>query len=108
MSEQLPNHAAKGLIRLILANGSFAYTSHAKKELAADQLTTVDVVNVLRGGVVEFSELVDGTWRYRVRTNTIVVVVAFRSENELVVITAWRKKDEVHGMRRQHDHREGA
>jgi hypothetical protein len=28
-----------------------------------DNLTTVDAANVLRGGVVEFSEEINGTWR---------------------------------------------
>ena len=53
-------------------------------------LTTVDCVNVLRAGVVDPPELENGTWRYRVRGGWINVVVAFRSEDTLVVITAWR------------------
>ena len=92
MNEPLSNADAKKLIRDILTDGTVSYTSHAKKEMANDQLTAVDVVNVLRGGWVEFSELVAGTWRYRVRTNTMFVVVAFRSEDNLVVVTAWRKQ----------------
>jgi hypothetical protein len=51
---------------------------------------TVDCTTVLRGGVVEPGELERGSWRYRVKTNTMCVVVAFRSEMELVVVTAWR------------------
>jgi len=92
MNEPLSNVDAKRLIRDILTNGTFGFTGHAKAELAKDSLTTVDAVNVLRGGAVEFSELVDGTWRYRVRTNKITVVVAFRSDDHLVVVTAWRNK----------------
>jgi hypothetical protein len=55
-----------------------------------DDLTTVDCENVLRGGVVRPGEFEHGTWRYRVETSRITVVVAFRSEGELVVVTAWR------------------
>lgn len=50
----------------------------------------VDVVNILRGGVVEQPELVNGTWRYRVRTQRMTVVIAFRSDAEIRVVTAWR------------------
>jgi hypothetical protein len=60
------------------------------KEIAKDGLTTVDCVNVLRGGVPRPGEYESGSWRYRVETAKITVVVAFRSENEVVVVTAWR------------------
>jgi hypothetical protein len=53
-------------------------------------LTMVDVTNVLRGGVVDPAEFENGSWRHRVRTARIAVIVAFRSETELRVVTAWR------------------
>jgi len=49
--------------------------------MLADDLTTVDCENVLRGGFVRPGEY---------ETSRITVVVAFRSERELVVVTAWR------------------
>jgi hypothetical protein len=52
----------------------------------------VDVVNVLRGGVVEPGEFERGSWRYRVHTVRIWVVIAFNSETELVIVTAWRER----------------
>jgi hypothetical protein len=55
-----------------------------------DKLTTQDVVNVLRAGVVEPSEFENGSWRHRVKTNTICVVAVLVSEREAVVVTAWR------------------
>ncbi len=58
--------------------------------MAKDGLAEIDVVNVLRGGVVEPGEWENGSWRYRVRTSRIAVVAAFRSETMLVVVTAWR------------------
>ena len=82
---------AKKLIREILANGTLVISKHAEKEMLEDGLVRQDALNVLRGGLIsEPAEEVGQTWRYRVRTRRIVVVVAFRSEKELVVVTAWR------------------
>ena len=81
---------ARQLIRTIINSGIIRFSSHALEEIEKDDLTTVDCTNVLRGGIVEPPEMEKGTWRYRVRTNRIYVVVAFRSETELVVVTAWR------------------
>jgi hypothetical protein len=67
------------------------FSRHALEEMEKDNLSTPDVQNVLRGGVVEFCEEVKRTWRYRVRTSRMFVVVAFCSENHLTVVTAWRK-----------------
>ncbi len=67
-----------------------SFSKHALEEMANDDLTTVDCINVLRGGVVEPPEFERGSWRYRVRTARICVVVVFRSETALAVVTAWR------------------
>jgi uncharacterized protein DUF4258 len=92
LADPLEPGAAKQCIHKILATGgaSVSFSAHALEELENDKLTTIDAINVLRGGVVEAPELERGTWRYRVRTNRIVVVVAFRSETHLRVVTAWR------------------
>jgi hypothetical protein len=92
MDEPLRPVAAKQLIRQILQTGRFVYSRHAKEEMDADGLTTVDCTNVLRGGVVRPGEYEHGGWRYRVETNRITVVVAFPSEWELVIVTAWRRQ----------------
>lgn len=84
-----PPHARK-LIRQILQTGTVGFSTHALTEMAKDHLTTVDCTNVLRGGAVESPEFRDGTWRYRVRTAASCVVVAFRSDTRLAVVTAWR------------------
>ena len=55
-----------------------------------DGLTTPDVLNVVRAGIVEPSELERGSWRHRVKTNSIYVVVVLVAEREAVVVTAWR------------------
>jgi len=90
--EPLSPPEARRLIREILETGSVTFSKHAEEEMAKDNLTMVDVANVLRGGVLDPAELENGSWRYRVRTARIAVIVAFRSETELRVVTAWRFK----------------
>ncbi len=92
LKEPLKPDAAKQLIRLILSSGRFTYSKHALEEILADDLTIVDCENILRGGVVRPPEFEKGSWRYRVETSRMAVVIAFRSSDELVVITAWRVK----------------
>ena len=92
MGEGLHVDAAKArkLLRQILVSGTLTFSGHAKKEMVKDNLTMQDVVNVLRAGVVEPSEFEQGSWRHRVKTNAICVVVVLVSEREAVVVTIWR------------------
>ena|SRR5712692_8161934 len=90
--EPLSPPDARRLIREILIAGEVVSSGHAAEEMAKDGLTLVDCIDVLRGGVVEPAELERGTWRYRIHTRRIGVVVAFRSETRLVVVTAWRSR----------------
>jgi hypothetical protein len=92
MKEPLGPPEARRLIREILASGEVVSSGHAAREMGKDDLTMVDCVNVLRGGIVDPGELEHGSWRYRVHTQRIWVVVAFRSEKRLVIVTAWRSK----------------
>jgi hypothetical protein len=91
-SEPLEPEQARRLIRQILETGDFRWTRHAEQARTDDNLESIDCVNVLRGGVVEPPELENGTWRYRVRTPRICVVIAFRSSMAFSVITTWRVK----------------
>ncbi len=81
---------ARELIREIIAKGNTAFSAHARKEMAKDKLSALDVTNVLRGGTVQPPEHENGSWRYRVQTQIICVCIAFRSRTTLVVVTAWR------------------
>ena len=92
MREPLAEREARQMIRGILATGIVSFRSHALEELRKDGMTAVDATNVLRGGVVDPGEWENGTWRYRVRTAKMTLVVAFRSETRLVVVTAWRNR----------------
>ena len=69
LDEPLDEIAAKRVIRNIVECGTVRWTAHTLQRLPA---------------------LENGTWRYRVRGGRITIVVAFRSEDTLVVITAWR------------------
>jgi hypothetical protein len=84
--------AARQLIRQILKNGVVIPSKHGLEEMANDDLTLVDCVNVLRGGTVTSCDHIKGSWRYHVRTTPISVIVAFRSETELRIVTAWRNR----------------
>lgn len=92
LDEPLSPPAARRLILAILLGGEVRFTSHALAEMAKDGITRDDVLALLRGGIVEPGEIERGSWRYRVRVAATYVVVAFRSELALLVITAWRKK----------------
>ena len=90
LTEPLDSPAAKRLIRAIIISGRTVPSGHALEEMERDKLTIIDVTNVLRGGVVDPPEMENGSWRYRVRTQRIAVIVAFRSETEMRIVTAWR------------------
>ena len=93
MKEPLSAEVATALIHEIARNGDVAWSQHATDALVGRTLSTVDCVNVMRcGAVTTPPSLEHDTWRYRVQTNRICVVVGFRSETELVVVTAWRIK----------------
>lgn len=60
--------------------------------MAKDGIEEIDCVNVLRGGVVGPGEFENGSWRYPVRASRVTVIVAFRSDTQLVIVTVWRDK----------------
>lgn len=51
-----------------------------------------DIINVLRGGAVGSTDFENGTWRYRIFTPKIWIVVAFRSERCLTVVTVCKEE----------------
>ena len=72
------------------------FTGHALKALEDDSLTTGDALNVLKsssGRINEEGEFHNGSWRYRLSTNHMVVVVAFEPQDlGLNVVTCWDKR----------------
>ncbi|MGK2905334.1 MAG: DUF4258 domain-containing protein [Desulfuromonadales bacterium] len=91
MNQPIRATEARKLLRRILINGVVTYSQpHAIDRLKERALSTLDCENVLRAGVVEKAEWNDGGWRHQVRTQRIVVVVEFLSEEEVLIVTAWR------------------
>ena len=93
LAEPLAPAAAKALISAILSSGTMDLgVRHARERLGQRAMDALDVENVLRGGTVRPGTKVRQTWRYRVETSRMVVVIAVRSSKRLAVITAWRIK----------------
>ena len=86
------NQAKKEILRLV-REGDVGLTAHAKSRMKERNLTTNDVLNVLRAGAVSRVELDEKSaqWRYTVATERMGVVVVM-SEANLTVITAWRNE----------------
>lgn len=84
--------ARKVLSEILNCNPNFlSYSKHGQEQMKARCLIAGDVINVLMAGKIENDpELENGSWRYRVTTKNITVVVAFRRPNHVAVITAWR------------------
>jgi len=91
LDEPLKRADAKKLILSILKDGSISFAQpHAMERLEKHRISTVDCLNVLRGGTAEEAEYENGEWRYRVHTGKMTVVVRFEDATELMIVTAWR------------------
>lgn len=70
-----------------------SFSKHCRHELRNDNLTTVDVLNTLKAGFINVDpEYVNETYRYRVETSKMIVVIAFIQPDFIRCVTAWRKK----------------
>lgn len=91
MNEPISHGEAKALTAQIRKTGEVRFSRHALQEMEKDDLSEIDIDNVLRGGYVEDPpDFQNGTWRYRICISMIAVVLAFRSTGSLVIVTAWR------------------
>ena len=92
LNEPLSALELKNLLRAILDNpGALRYSKHALDEMAKDSIIKPEIHSALRAGqMTEPPEMENGTWRYRIRTQKLVIVVALRSEAIATVITAWK------------------
>ncbi len=91
-TKRLDSLQVSKLLKWILREQGTGFSQYGRNEMEADELAEPDIANTLRCGVVGDGEFVNGTWRYRVETERIVVVFAFRGGAEAVVVTAWRKR----------------
>lgn len=93
MVEPLKPSEARKLIHHILKDGYVTYSRpHAIDRMKEREMDTSDCINILRGGKVREGESENGSWRYRVETPKMAVVVTFVAEDELMIVTAWREK----------------
>lgn len=87
-----PGQARKVLAEIFNHNPNLiSFTKHAREQMRERDLKSGDVLNVLKAGKI-FSEPeeINGSFRYRVQTKKITVVIAFKKPNHVVVVTAWR------------------
>lgn len=82
--------AARELGRQIVRTGTVHFRPHALRELAKDGCTTVDALNVMRGGTWQEAEFENGEWRHQVRTPRMCVVIHFDTTTRIAVVTAWK------------------
>ena len=93
VEEEMRPATARKLLSYVLNNGIVYFSKHSLNELAADGRTERDASNVLRAGrIFEPAEWKDDSWRYRVHTARMCVVIAFDSVSRTVVVTAWEKR----------------
>jgi hypothetical protein len=80
------------LARGILESGRLAVTKHARKRMKERDLTLTDVENTIRCGAVRGKpeSTVQGMFKYRFETNRMAAIVMFRSEDEMLIWTAFR------------------
>ncbi len=96
-SIDLESRIEKGQARKILAElfnhrpNFVSFTKHALEKMRERNLKSGDILNVLRAGnILKNPEFENGSWRYSVETAKITVVFAFRTPNQIIVVTSWR------------------
>lgn len=97
-TDRLAKEEARKLISKVILDGGIDYvvfTTHSLKQMPRRKLITLDVLNVLKSAdskIFEEGELESGSYRYRLQTRTILVVVSFTPKGDkVIVVTAWRK-----------------
>jgi hypothetical protein len=98
--EPYDHETARRIVRRILGErGMTTFGSSAKDAMMREDMTSADVVNVLRGGAVRSLEIEHGFQRYRSRTKTMSVDFAFRGPDtghgepdEVVIVGARRHR----------------
>ena len=91
MNQPLRATEARKLLRRILTTGVVTYAQpHAIDMIKERNLSILDCENVIRAGAVQEAEWENGGWRHQIRTPRIVGVIEFLSEEEVLVVAAWR------------------
>jgi hypothetical protein len=84
--------ARKVLAEIFNHNPSLvSFTKHAREQMFERDLKSGDVLNVLRAGkIFSVPDFENGSFRYRVQTNKMTVIVVFKKPNHVVIVTVWR------------------
>jgi hypothetical protein len=97
-TKQLNKNQARKLIGQIVNAQviNLIFSRHSLAELENDDLTTADVLNVLKSPdsrILKDGELINDTYRYRVETAYLLVVMAFNEDGkQIIIVTAWDKR----------------
>jgi len=96
-SHKLQKEEARKLLSRITREypDNVLFSKHAVEELAKDNLTVVSANNILRSTDAQIlveGEFENGSYRYRLETMDVCLIIVFNSGQELVIVTAWRKR----------------
>lgn len=70
---------------------NLSFSTHALNKIDERGLITEDCINALKYRVwIAPAEFENGSYRYRISTHKLCVVIAFVSVSEIRVVTAWR------------------
>jgi len=93
LRSRMGNNRVRKVLTEILKSrpNNIVITSHCKKELKNDDLIVNDLINVLHKGMIyQDPEFEHGSWRYRVETNKITVIITFEKPQKIICVTTWR------------------
>jgi hypothetical protein len=80
----------KRILLAALASGEVWFSKHGRQRMMDHDMTEQDCKNVLRAGRWLDCNFEHGSWRYRWRTQNMVVLVAIVDAQSVSVVTAWR------------------
>jgi hypothetical protein len=91
------NQARKNITQIVAQHPeNVHFSNHARNEMTNDGLTTVDIWNVIKSPdsrILDEGELERGSYRYRLETNYIMVVIAFHIDGTgFNIVTVWDKR----------------
>jgi len=95
VKEPLQCDEPRKLLREILAKKGHVsirerFSLHADDRTKVRKVSDLECLAAVRAGAVVGREFEKGTWRYRVEAAGVCLIVAFRSESEFRIVTAWR------------------
>jgi hypothetical protein len=95
-------HEALKLVKKLAKGADYYYDSHAESRMSARRISNSDVENILLSPACRVDgvpEEQNGSWRYRLTTNSgLVVVVGFHADGKsMVIITVFQKESKRPG-----------